>query len=35
MMGSMMSGHGANDQEQKGMMIDLPGMAGMRMSIKR
>jgi cytochrome c oxidase cbb3-type subunit 2 len=30
MMGPMMAGGGANDQERKGMMIDMPGMAAMR-----
>jgi cytochrome c oxidase cbb3-type subunit 2 len=32
MMGSMMAGGGGNDQERKGMMIDMPGMAGMHMN---
>jgi hypothetical protein len=32
MMDSMMGGSGENDQEHKGMMIDMPGMAGMHMS---
>jgi hypothetical protein len=30
MMGAMMSG-AANQEEQRGMMIDMPGMAGMQM----